>query len=97
MGSCEILGGAFGPKIAGTLADGYGLSAALWMMFGLALAGGIFGMFLRETAPSQRHKAPTWRRDAVQRLTFRGARPAMSAPSRSARSFFQVTAGSILP
>ncbi|MBO9575053.1 MAG: MFS transporter [Sphingobium sp.] len=53
MGSCEILGGALGPKIAGMLADSHGLNAPMWMMFGLALAGGIFAMFLKETAPSQ--------------------------------------------
>ncbi len=53
MGSCEILGGALGPKIAGMLADSHGLQAPLWMMFGLALAGGLVGLFLKETAPSQ--------------------------------------------
>lgn len=53
MGSCEILGGALGPKIAGELADAYSLDATLWLMFGLALAGGIIAMFLQETAPSQ--------------------------------------------
>lgn len=56
MGSCEILGGALGPKIAGILADAHGLQAPLWMMFGLALAGGLFGFFLKETAPSQVRK-----------------------------------------
>lgn len=53
MGSSEILGGAFGPKIAGMLAQSHGPQAALWMMFGLALGGGIFALFLRESAPSQ--------------------------------------------
>ena len=56
MGSCEILGGALGPKIAGMLADAHGLDAPLWMMAGLALAGGLFALFLRETAPSQRRE-----------------------------------------
>ncbi len=51
MGSCEILGGAAGPPIAGALADSYGLSAPLWMMVGLALVGGLAALFLRETAP----------------------------------------------
>ncbi len=51
MGSCEILGGAAGPPIAGMLADAHGLSAPLWMMVGLALAGGLAAMFLQETAP----------------------------------------------
>jgi MFS family permease len=52
MGSSEILGGAFGPKIAGMLADSHGLNAALWLMFALTLAGGIVAMFLKETAPN---------------------------------------------
>ena len=52
MGSSEIVGGAFGPKIAGMLADAHGLNAALWMIFGLALASGIIALFLRETAPN---------------------------------------------
>ena len=60
MGSSEILGGAFGPKIAGMLADKSGLDAALWMMFGLTLVAGIIAMFLRETAPNV-----VARRDAV--------------------------------
>ncbi len=51
MGSCEILGGAAGPAIAGTLADTYGLAAPLWMMVGLALVGAIAALGLRETAP----------------------------------------------
>jgi MFS transporter, ACS family, hexuronate transporter len=51
MGSCEILGGAGGPPIAGMLADNYGLSAPLWMMVGLALVGGLTALGLRETAP----------------------------------------------
>ena len=52
MGSSEILGGAFGPKIAGMLADKHGLNSALWLMFGLTLAAGIVAMFLKETAPN---------------------------------------------
>jgi MFS transporter, ACS family, hexuronate transporter len=51
MGSCEILGGAAGPAIAGSLADTYGLSAPLWMMVGLALIGAVAALGLRETAP----------------------------------------------
>jgi MFS transporter, ACS family, hexuronate transporter len=51
MGSCEILGGAAGPTIAGILADANGLSAPLWMMVGLALVGGITALGLQETAP----------------------------------------------
>lgn len=51
MGSCEILGGAAGPAVAGMAADTYGLTAPLWMMTGLALAGGLTACALRETAP----------------------------------------------
>jgi MFS transporter, ACS family, hexuronate transporter len=51
MGSCEILGGAAGPAIAGMLADSNGLSAPLWMMVILALIGGAAAFGLQETAP----------------------------------------------
>ncbi len=51
MGSCEIIGGAGGPAIAGRLADIYGLQAPLWMMAGLTLAGGLFAFGLKESAP----------------------------------------------
>jgi MFS family permease len=51
MGIGEILGGVFGPSLAGRLSDIYGLSAPLWMLAGLAVAGGLTALFLRETAP----------------------------------------------
>lgn len=51
MGSCEILGGAAGPWVAGMAADAYGLTAPLWIMTGLAIAGGLGACLLRETAP----------------------------------------------
>jgi MFS transporter, ACS family, hexuronate transporter len=51
MGSCEIVGGAGGPAIAGMLADAQGLTAPLWMMFTLAVIGGITACFLHESAP----------------------------------------------
>jgi predicted MFS family arabinose efflux permease len=51
MGSCEIVGGALGPQIAGALADSFGLGAPLWMMAGLALAAGLCGLGLTESAP----------------------------------------------
>ncbi len=54
MGSCEILGGALGPQVAGVAADSFGPAAPLWIMLVLALAGGLFAFFLKETAPSQR-------------------------------------------
>ncbi len=51
MGSCEILGGAAGPPIAGILADAHGAAAPLWMMVGLALVGAVAALGLTETAP----------------------------------------------
>ncbi len=51
MGSCEILGGAAGPAIAGMLADSYGLAAPLWMMTALAIVGGLAAFTLTESAP----------------------------------------------
>jgi predicted MFS family arabinose efflux permease len=53
MGSAEILGGVFAPSIAGAAADATNLTAPLWIMFGLAIIGGIVALFLTETAPSQ--------------------------------------------
>lgn len=52
MGSCEILGGVFGPPLAGLLNDSFGPSTFLWMLMVLALASGFFSLFLRETAPA---------------------------------------------
>lgn len=51
MGSGELIGGAFAPAIAGAAADATSLAAPLWIMVGLAIAGGILAMFLTETAP----------------------------------------------
>jgi predicted MFS family arabinose efflux permease len=51
MGSCEILGGAGGPAIAGQLSQALGRQAPLWMMVGLAVVGGLTALFLKETAP----------------------------------------------
>jgi len=51
MGLGEIFGGVFGPSIAGSLSDAYGLAAPCWMLAGLAIVGGLAAMFLRETAP----------------------------------------------
>ena len=53
MGSSEFLGGVFGPLIAGRAADGMGLAAPLWIMFGLTVVAGVLAFGLRETAPSQ--------------------------------------------
>ena len=51
MGSCEILGGAGGPAIAGQLSQALGREAPLWMMVGLAVIGGVTALFLIESAP----------------------------------------------
>jgi len=51
MGSCEIIGGAGGPAIAGMVADEVGLQGPLWIMAGLTLVGGLFAFGLKETAP----------------------------------------------
>ncbi len=53
MGSAEILGGVFAPFVAGAAADASTLAAPLWIMFVLAIIGGIVALFLTETAPSQ--------------------------------------------
>ncbi len=53
MGSGEVLGGAFGPTIAGFASDHLGRTSPLWIMVGLAIATGVAATFLRETAPSQ--------------------------------------------
>ncbi len=51
MGSSELIGGSAGPQAAGLLADGYGLTAPLWLMLSLCLLAGMFAIGLRETAP----------------------------------------------
>jgi predicted MFS family arabinose efflux permease len=61
MGSCEVLGGVFGPPVAGMLNDAFGLSTFLWVLMGLALLSGFVAMGLRETAPAvlaRRGQAP---------------------------------------
>ena len=51
MGTGEVLGGVFGPSLAGIAADHFGLEAALWIMLGLCLTAGVLALGLRETAP----------------------------------------------
>jgi ACS family hexuronate transporter-like MFS transporter len=51
MGVGEIIGGVGAPSLAGWLSDLYGLTAPLWLLAGLAVAGGLTALFLRETAP----------------------------------------------
>jgi MFS family permease len=60
MGACEIIGGAGGPAVAGIFSDKYGLQAPMWIMAGLTVVGGIFALFLVESAPRV-----VARRDAV--------------------------------
>ncbi len=51
MGTGEVLGGVLSPFFAGSLADSYGLSAALWLMFVLTILAGVCAMGLVESAP----------------------------------------------
>jgi len=51
MGLGEVLGGVFGPSLAGGLSDVYGLAAPCWTLVVLAVLGFIAALFLRETAP----------------------------------------------
>ena len=50
MGTGEVLGGVFGPYLAGMAADRLGLVAVLWIMFGLCIVAGLLALGLRETA-----------------------------------------------
>jgi len=52
MGIGEVLGGVLSPTLAGWAADIYGLSAPLWIMLGLTIAGSVLALGLRETAPA---------------------------------------------
>ncbi len=52
MGSCEVLGGVFGPVVAGALNDIAGKDSFLWLMMGLAVISGFIAMGLKETAPA---------------------------------------------
>jgi len=52
MGSCEILGGVFGPPVAGALNDLFGLETFLWVLMVLAVISGFVAMGLKETAPA---------------------------------------------
>ncbi|QZH75902.1 MAG: MFS transporter [Erythrobacter sp.] len=52
MGSCEVLGGVFGPPIAGALNDAIGPDTFLYVLMGLSVVSGFVAMGLRETAPA---------------------------------------------
>jgi MFS transporter, ACS family, hexuronate transporter len=51
MGTGEVIGGVLSPFAAGAAADKYGMSAPLWIMFGLTGLAAICALGLRETAP----------------------------------------------
>jgi MFS transporter, ACS family, hexuronate transporter len=51
MGSCEVLGGVFGPPLAGMLNDSFGIDTFLWVLMVLSIISGFVAMGLRETAP----------------------------------------------
>ena len=51
MGSCEILGGVFGPPVAGMFNDAFGPSTFLYILMILAVTSGFVAMGLKETAP----------------------------------------------
>lgn len=52
MGTSEIVGGVFMPPVTGWLADTHGLTIAVWILAGLAIATGLGALLLRETAPA---------------------------------------------
>jgi MFS transporter, ACS family, hexuronate transporter len=52
MGFCEVLGGVFGPPIAGMLNDAFGMETFLYILMILAVICGFVSMGLRETAPA---------------------------------------------
>ena len=47
-----MLGGVFGPLLAGRLNDMFGNETFLWMLMVLAVISGFLAMGLRETAPA---------------------------------------------
>ncbi|HQA18272.1 MAG TPA: MFS transporter [Novosphingobium sp.] len=53
VGAGELFGGVLGPAAAGIVADMTDLTAPLWMMAGLALAGALLSFGLIETAPAR--------------------------------------------
>ncbi len=52
MGISEVIGGVFGPPIAGWIGDAFGLGAAMWILAGVSISVGVVALFLRETAPA---------------------------------------------
>lgn len=52
MGFCEVLGGVFGPPVAGMLNDAFGMETFLYVLMVLAVISGVVSMGLNETAPA---------------------------------------------
>jgi MFS family permease len=52
MGFCEVLGGVFGPPVAGMLNDAFGMETFLYVLMVLAVISGFVSMGLKETAPA---------------------------------------------
>ena len=52
MGACEVLGGVFGPPVAGLLNDAFGNDTFLYILMALAIISGLVAMGLVETAPA---------------------------------------------
>lgn len=58
MGTGELLGGVLSPYFAGRAADEVGLVAPLWILLGLAVAGSLVAVGVRETAPRLKAQTP---------------------------------------
>lgn len=56
MGFCEVLGGVFGPPVAGALNDAFGADTFLYVLMVLAVISGFVAMGLQETAPAALRK-----------------------------------------
>jgi MFS family permease len=56
MGFCEVLGGVFGPPVAGMLNDSFGADSFLYLLMVLAVISGFVAMGLVETAPAALRK-----------------------------------------
>lgn len=56
MGFCEVLGGVFGPPVAGMLNDAFGNDTFLYVLMILATISGFVAMGLVETAPAALRK-----------------------------------------
>ncbi len=52
MGFCEVLGGVFGPIIAGELNESFGKDTFLYILMVLAVISGLVALGLHETAPN---------------------------------------------